>query len=180
MTTTNSTISNVRWSKTTKNLNSMINSNNRFSRFSLESNVLEGSIIGTFINPACRQYESKRKAGREYPSNDGLRVYQTYDTSQPSPSSRSDPNILRGENNYSSFHYYLLQFYKIRLFFNINWRFGAERMSRLPNAGGKSELSEILSCEIMERILGVELNKTELLEHSPIIEDTQNMTHIDY
>ncbi|CAG8772639.1 5067_t:CDS:2, partial [Gigaspora rosea] len=160
MTTTNSLISNITWSKVTKDLNSMISSNNRFSRFSLESNVIEGSIIGTFINPACRQYESKRKAGREYPSKDGLRVLPTYDTSQPSPSSRSDPNILRGVNLNSSFHYYLLlhhllhQFFKIRLFFT-------ERMSRLPNAGGKSELSEILSCEIMERILGVELNKTE-------------------
>ncbi|CAG8741071.1 30313_t:CDS:2, partial [Racocetra persica] len=36
------------------------------------------------------------------------------------------------------------------------------RMSMLPNAGGQSELSEILSCEIVERILGVELNKTEM------------------
>lgn len=49
-----------------------------------------------------------------------------------------------------------------KLFKDINWGFGAKRMSMLPNAGGQSELSEILSCEIVERILGVELNKTEV------------------
>ncbi|CAG8578831.1 1001_t:CDS:2 [Cetraspora pellucida] len=49
-----------------------------------------------------------------------------------------------------------------KLFEDINWGFGAKKMSMLPNAGGQSELSEILSCEIVERILGVELDKTEM------------------
>ncbi|CAG8733589.1 2136_t:CDS:2, partial [Acaulospora morrowiae] len=46
-------------------------------------------------------------------------------------------------------------------FEDMNWGIGATKMKSLPNAGGGSLLSEVFSCEIMERILGVELLKTE-------------------
>ncbi|CAG8521492.1 11629_t:CDS:2 [Ambispora leptoticha] len=47
-------------------------------------------------------------------------------------------------------------------FDNLLWGQGAKKMLGLPNAGGASVLSEVLSCEVMERILGVELFKTEM------------------
>ncbi|CAG8739904.1 2341_t:CDS:2, partial [Acaulospora morrowiae] len=46
-------------------------------------------------------------------------------------------------------------------FEDMNWGIGATKMKSLPNAGGGSLLSEVFSCEIMERILRVELLKTE-------------------
>ncbi|CAG8630701.1 8514_t:CDS:2 [Paraglomus occultum] len=49
-----------------------------------------------------------------------------------------------------------------RTFKDIKLGEGAAKMLTLPNAGGTSMLSEVFSCEIMERILGVELSKTEM------------------
>ncbi|CAG8706584.1 9187_t:CDS:2, partial [Scutellospora calospora] len=108
MTTTKSITSN-----TTKNITSVTNddSNGRFSHMPFKSNIMEESVVDTFVYKLCRQNVYKGKEGRK-------------DS-------------------------------------NINWRYGAKKMKELPNAGGQSELSEILSCEIMERVLGVELNKTE-------------------
>ncbi|CAG8577380.1 854_t:CDS:2 [Ambispora gerdemannii] len=47
-------------------------------------------------------------------------------------------------------------------FDDLLWSQGAMKMLGLPNAGGASMLSEVLSCEVMERVLGVELFKTEM------------------
>ena len=49
-----------------------------------------------------------------------------------------------------------------KTFKDIKLSKGAAKMLTLPNAGGTSMLSEVFSCEIMERILGVELSKTEM------------------
>ncbi|CAG8544492.1 1371_t:CDS:2 [Cetraspora pellucida] len=157
----------------------MTDSNNRFSRWTFESNTMEESVVCSFIDKASKQDEKKKgKSERKYSNIDESRLYSiirflpgTY------------PTVLRDTKIYSLSHNYFEQFLKIwRLFFNknqgviislnidvhrklfedINWGFGAKKMSMLPNAGGQSELSEILSCEIVERILGVELNKTEM------------------
>ncbi|CAG8515981.1 21606_t:CDS:1 [Dentiscutata erythropus] len=113
MTTTNTTQSNFTRSKMTKDVGSMVNSNSRFSRFAIELNDKKESIIESFTNRACCQYESRKEEGREYLGRAGQQIYPTYDPSQPSPSSRSNPIILRGINIYSSLHYYLHQLYKI-------------------------------------------------------------------
>ncbi|CAG8540857.1 6024_t:CDS:1 [Paraglomus brasilianum] len=49
-----------------------------------------------------------------------------------------------------------------KTFKDIKLSKGAAKMLTLPNAGGTSMLSEVFSCEIMERILGAELSKTEM------------------
>ncbi|KAG0262498.1 hypothetical protein DFQ27_002294 [Actinomortierella ambigua] len=48
------------------------------------------------------------------------------------------------------------------LFDDMDWSSGALRMLCLPNAGGSSHLSEVLSLEILHRCLGAELAETEM------------------
>ncbi len=47
-------------------------------------------------------------------------------------------------------------------FDDIKWNIESNKMKNKPNAGGGSFLSEIFSCEILTRILNVELFKTEV------------------
>ncbi|CAI2171092.1 11369_t:CDS:2 [Funneliformis geosporum] len=47
-------------------------------------------------------------------------------------------------------------------FDDIEWNMESYKMKKQPNAGGGSLLSEIFSCEIITRILNVELFKTEM------------------
>ncbi|KAG0241387.1 hypothetical protein BGW41_005958, partial [Actinomortierella wolfii] len=48
------------------------------------------------------------------------------------------------------------------LFDDMDWSAGALKMLYLPNAGGSSHLSEVLSFEILHRCLGAELAQTEM------------------
>ncbi|CAG8604033.1 3545_t:CDS:2 [Ambispora gerdemannii] len=61
----------------------------------------------------------------------------------------------------------------------------SKKMLSLPNAGGASMLSEVLSYEVMERLLGVDLLKTEMEVHyslinQPMTDYLVNLRHPHY
>ncbi|KAG9303587.1 hypothetical protein G9A89_018483 [Geosiphon pyriformis] len=68
---------------------------------------------------------------------------------------------------------------------DLIWGRDSKRMLSLPNAGGASMLSEVLSYEVMERILGIKLLKTEmevkyLFINQPMTDYLVNMQHPHY
>ncbi|CAG8576217.1 12451_t:CDS:2 [Funneliformis mosseae] len=68
-------------------------------------------------------------------------------------------------------------------FDDIEWNLESYKMKKQPNAGGGSFLSEILSCEIITRILNVELFKTEMeidyfFENQPMTDYLVNFRHL--
>ncbi|CAG8468458.1 11607_t:CDS:2 [Funneliformis caledonium] len=68
-------------------------------------------------------------------------------------------------------------------FDDIEWNLESYKMKKQPNAGGGSFLSEIFSCEIITRILNVELFKTEMeidyfFENQPMTDYLVNFRHL--